>query len=68
MHYSAIGVLTVHASGSTVRISRTSDDATVAELTLAEAHELAPLLHRVLRLHGTNPGPPEEHPHPFTTG
>lgn len=59
--------LTVHTSHGegTVSVARTADQTPLITLTLAEAHELAPLLNRVLKLTVSNPTPSNEHQHPF---
>lgn len=69
MNYSIRGTtLTVHTDheAGTVRVTRTADTTTIADLTLAQAREASQLLHRALRLAASNPQPVGDEPHPFT--
>lgn len=70
MDYTTRGTtLTVHLSNEdrTVSVQPTGTDTAIATLTVAQAHELVPLLATVLALDLDNPPAEDNQPHPFTT-
>lgn len=68
MNYTQRGTtLTVYSNNDddTISVTRTSDATTLVTLSRAEAHELAPLLSRTLRLAVSNPTTNDHQRHLF---